>query len=1315
MTVFTVTTTADVVDPGDGQTSLREAVAAANASGGDDRIEFAPGLAGQSVILSAGVLAITSGGILTIDGDIDDDGTRDITIDANNTSTIFTVSASSIVTLDGLHIREGRGELADGTAVGAIYNAGALTIANSYLALNSAYAALPGALAGSIVNAGSATIVNSQIFYGVIAGATGANGTSGSVGSDGSAGGSAAQILNLGGGIISLSNVQAGYVAIYGGIGGNGGDGFTGAGGHGGQGGSAANIVNFGSISGSFTTLGALAPSLAGLGGFAGDGSPNGLPGANGHLMLGALTIGTSGNDVHLGITGVESVYGGGGDDTLQGSEGNGVPDDGVDRIFGEDGNDVLTGDNADQVYGGEGDDTIFDIYVFGDGVFDGGNGVDTIDFSRDPQGMTDTYDLTLPGGFSTSFGGTFVNFENVVGSILSETIIGNAAANRLDGYKGDDTVSGGDGFDSLFGGDGADSLAGGNDHDELTGGAGNDVLTGDAGDDILAGGAGRDTITGGAGADYVSFASAADSRGATRDMVVGMDFENADAFELGLRVTEFVAPVSAQLRSGSFNADLTAALAGAFTAGGGAQAVLFDPTGGNLDIQGHRYLIVDADDNGAYSSAADYVIQLVDSVNLDKLGAEDFIQLVDDYTALTNGNSTWNGYGHVGQSAIVTYSFEEVYPVDTPNPPEIIATFRPLSETERTNARAAAQAWDDASGLIFIEVAPGQGDMRIWAMEVDPNNVGVGAYNSFPNIYLDPDFAASEPGNGDGVYNYEIDSDIGYFLHEMGHGIGLSHATDGFYRWRPSMLQSDGYSVMYGRANFLPGLGPEDFIAAQVLYGQDSADGSHVAFWSYNAAAQTLLQEGLETADALRGNFGKDLMRGKGGADLLFGDHADDTIEGGDGNDTMWGGRGDDSLVGGAGIDRLYGGFGNDVYVNAAGDTVIEYAGEGDADVVYSNATITLATEVERLILTGGSAIDGAGNYSDNQITGNGRANRLDGNAGRDTLIGGEGNDTLDGGAGLDSMEGGAGNDTFVVDAKKDRTVEAADQGTDTVISSVNRALGANLENLTLTGTAVIGNGNALPNVLTGNGMNNALRGYDGDDTLVGGGGDDELRGAAGGDSMAGGDGSDRYYVDSALDKVRETNPDKATGGNDTVFSQIGYTLGANVENIRLQGVQAIGATGNELDNTLLGNSAANLIQGLSGNDRLFGKDGADTLAGGAGNDTLTGGANGDVFRFAATNAGADRITDFVRGNDRFQLSGGSFSKALIAGTDTILTHNGGTIRIEGVSTLSLAQWNALVIPGGESFGGSHEALGLAARLQDLHAHLGHTDWLLP
>src|SRR3569623_3238972 len=89
-------------------------------------------------------------------------------------------------------------------------------------------------------------------------------------------------------------------------------------------------------------------------------------------------------------------------------------------------------------------------------------------------------------------------------------------------------------------------------------------------------------------------------------------------------------------------------------------------------------------------------------------------------------------------------------------------------------------------------------------------------------------------------------------------------------------------------------------------------------------------------------------------------------------------------------------------------------------------------------------------------------------------------------------TLTGGLGDDTYVI-STGDVVVEAANAGTDTVVSDVTYTLAANVENLTLTGTAVInGTGKSLDNILTGKTIANKLDGGAGADTLRGGQGED-------------------------------------------------------------------------------------------------------------------------------------------------------------------------------------------------------------------------------
>jgi Ca2+-binding RTX toxin-like protein len=235
--------------------------------------------------------------------------------------------------------------------------------------------------------------------------------------------------------------------------------------------------------------------------------------------------------------------------------------------------------------------------------------------------------------------------------------------------------------------------------------------------------------------------------------------------------------------------------------------------------------------------------------------------------------------------------------------------------------------------------------------------------------------------------------------------------------------------------------------------------------------------------------------------ADLLVGRAGDDRIDGRAGADTMIGGRGDDTYV-----------------VDHTGDVVLEKPGQG-LDVVYASATYALSANVENLVLVGTAAIDGYGNDL---------ANTLQGNAAANTLA------------------GGAGNDSYIVDHPRDVVIENAGEGRDTVYSSITYALGANVEDLMLTGTAASdGLGNALDNRITGNGGNNVLNG---------GIGNDRLDGAAGADVLIGGVGDDIYVLNrgSGADLAVEwggSAGDVAQFGSDIAADQLWFSrVGASL-----------------------------------------------------------------------------------------------------------------------------------------------------------------------
>lgn len=315
--------------------------------------------------------------------------------------------------------------------------------------------------------------------------------------------------------------------------------------------------------------------------------------------------------------------------------------------------------------------------------------------------------------------------------------------------------------------------------------------------------------------------------------------------------------------------------------------------------------------------------------------------------------------------------------------------------------------------------------------------------------------------------------------------------------------------------------------------------------------------------------------IKGNSKKNSLKGSKRNDTLHGFSGNDRLAGQKGNDVLNGGSGKDVLLGGLGNDTYiVDHLGDRSLEVANQG-IDKVQASVTYKLGNHVEHLVLTGNKAIRGTGNALNNYLAGNAGDNLLSGLAGKDHLRGGAGNDILDGGADRDVLLGGVGNDTYIVDHIKDKVVEGANKGIDSVRSSISYSLSNHVENLVLTGTQNLdGKGNNLANTITGNSGHNVLNGGLGADTLIGGTGDDT------------------YLVDNIADATIEL----ANGGIDRVRTALAdYKLADHVEYLEFTGTRNSNGTGNGTSNTIIGNVGNNVLDGAAGVDKLIGGLGND------------------------------------------------------------------------------------------------------------------------
>ncbi|WP_268904629.1 lectin-like protein, partial [Dolichospermum planctonicum] len=244
-----------------------------------------------------------------------------------------------------------------------------------------------------------------------------------------------------------------------------------------------------------------------------------------------------------------------------------------------------------------------------------------------------------------------------------------------------------------------------------------------------------------------------------------------------------------------------------------------------------------------------------------------------------------------------------------------------------------------------------------------------------------------------------------------------------------------------------------------------------------------------------------------------------------------------------------------------------------------------------------------------------------------KNTINGGDGNDTLNGNGDVYTLIGGKGDDTYIVDSTTDAVIENANEGTDTISTSVTYSLEAlpNVENLTLTGTAAInGTGNAGNNVITGNSANN---------TIFGGGGNDILNpGYSQGstDTVNGGDGNDLLQVDYTS---------KTDGG--------GIHLGAyNTNHIwnRANGQTLVNVSNVENYN-ITGTQYDDVFEGRSGNDTFNGGAGNDILNGGAGNDTLNGEDGNDLLYGDVASYGASTLFNY-NGNTYLLTTAGTWQQ---------------------------------------------------------------------
>ncbi|MBU1195729.1 MAG: putative Ig domain-containing protein, partial [Proteobacteria bacterium] len=892
--------------------------------------------------------------------------------------------------------------------------------------------------------------------------------------------------------------------------------------------------------------------------------------------------IGSVGMDILIGAGGNDRLIGGDGDDVLNGGEDN-------DQLFGGTGNDVLTGGTGnDTLVGSTGNDTY---------IFNLGDGADTIE-NQDAIG----FDIV---SFGPGIGPESINTATKEGQNLILRIGDNGdqitfyrwfngPQYQVDNFSFSDGssktsaeifanlpvyINGSEGNDYLYGNEGADIMVGAGGHDDLNGNEGDDLLYGGDGNDNLFGSNGNDELYGGNGNDYLD-------GGDGNDDLYGGWGDDRYSFSPGTGIKNI------------YDYDMAE----------GLDTLYIDRGATGEGAEGGDG-VTDADIL-VFKDGNNLLLKIKDS--------DDQINLIDYYAAGTfDGETTFDNKinriefsnGVVWDQAMVEALAVEIGENHTP----VVNTLLPTLEVRTgilftyavpENTIIDPDPWDS----ITYEIKMEDGSYLPEWLSFDAESLtlsGIPPAEEAGTLQ----FVLWGTDNYDGVTSLPISLNINENQAPVLTTALTDQAVPLQYPFTYSISESAFADPDTGDA---------------LSYTATLSDGSDLPSWlnfdpatlTFSGRASEIETVGVQvTATDTGGLSVSDVFDFSVSIQdfTINGTNGNDSLYGGPGNDTLYGFGGNDDLIGEGGNDTMIGGQGDDFYyVYDMGDTVIELPNEGIDTVHVDLPSYTLLPNFENLMISGefGPA-NGTGNELDNIIWGNGSENTLEGMGG---------NDTFYGYGGADIMIGGEGNDYYYVNNVGDTVIEFADEGYDRVNSSVSYSLEENVEDLRLTGTSAI---NA-----TGNDQNNVIYGNQNANTLDGRGGDDTFEGEGGDDTMIGGMGNDYYSVDSVGDTVIEL----ADEGIDTVHSRLSsYTLGANVENLRLNGepVGPSDGTGNQMDNRIIGNNRENILDGGAGNDTLYGGDGNDNLIGGTGNDALSGGEGDDTYIFN-TGDGVDIIDDY-------------------------------------------------------------------------------------
>ncbi len=923
-------------------------------------------------------------------------------------------------------------------------------------------------------------------------------------------------------------------------------------------------------------------------------------------------------------FTGVETVVGDNGDDTLGNSAGAAT----------------WTVTEANSV-------TLNGILFSGIEAIAGGS-ADTLDYSAYSSGV----EVDLNEGYATGFTGA-TGFLDLVGSDYDDTLTGNALANRILGGAGSDVLSGGLGQDTLIGGSGSDSVAeyrdadfvltdgvlniDGSDEDSLSeiegaaltggdsanrldasaftlgavvldGGAGDDTLIGSDQDDTLTGGRGNDSLDGGAGNDQLWEQADADFSLTDSQLTVtlasGSEVDSLSNLE-GASLTGGIGSNSLDASGFTLGGVILSGGAGSDTLRGSAQDDRLSGGAGADRIFGNAGsdTLIESGDNR-------YI--LTDSA-LDSANGTDAIQTVS-LSGVTDGTFTLSYKGEESEAIAFDASAEELADILG-----LISAFN----SENISVSGVAGAWEitfiNDLGRQAIDELVASGSFSAGSVSVATSRAGA-SNNEVQHIRF--------TGVSAGRFTLSFD---GQETDSLAHDASAEEIA--FALGQLDTLSYEDIDVAGSAGDwtvtFINNQAAQD-VSALVVTGSADFNGSALVTSTDGIASVDTL-DAIERAE-LTGGASGNLMDASGfsGSVVLKGGAGMDTLIGGAGSDQLYGEGDADTLTGGAGSDTLDGGEGIDLLLE-----------QFDADMTLTNTALAHGASSDSLIdielaeLSGG---DSANTLDASGFTGLGENTLLafiNNQQGITPVDGADLQITLRDGTTLDvdltyadtiqdvldaiETADANGNLTAALNSAKTSIVitDATSGAGDLSISALNGSTVASVLGLAKSGSGASLGGDAIISGYV------ALEGGAGADTLIGSSGNDRLSGGSGNDSIDGGAGTDTLVAVRDADQTLSNTHWKI--GNGTTETD---TL-SNIEQADLSG----GASANTLDASTF-------------------SLGAVILRTGGGVDTLKGSKYGDDQFYVD-------VTGLLAGTDRISvdLGGGTDNEVIVSGMDSAIT----------------------------------------------------------